>query len=211
MADKNNIQEASIELLFPTPVMFNTLGRDFTTLELNYIKTHSKKTYQNMGNTTSFNNYILNEPELNDVKNIVQQHIENYISKVYKPRHPVMPYITQSWVNWTEPGEYHHTHEHPNSFISGVLYINADGIEDKIKFHKPGYQQINLDTDIYDMLNSKSWWFNVKTKDIVLFPSSLTHNVEKVTSGTTRISLAFNTFLKGTMGDNRLLTELKND
>jgi uncharacterized protein (TIGR02466 family) len=208
---KETIKELNIELIFPTPVMFNTLNREFTTLELNYIKGHSKKTYQNMGNTTSLNNYILNEPELSGLKNIVQQNIENYISKVYKPKYPVMPYITQSWLNWTEPGEYHHTHEHPNSFISGVLYINSDIKEDKIKFYKPGYQQINLDSDIYDMLNSKSWWFSVKTKDIVIFPSSLTHNVEKVTSGKTRISLAFNTFLKGTIGDNRKLTELKND
>ena len=36
-------------------------------------------------------------------------------------------------------------------------------------------------------------------------------DVEAVTAGETRISLAFNTFLKGTIGDNRMLTELKND
>ena len=208
---KEGIKEESIELIFPIPVMFNTINRDFTALELSYIKTHSKKTYKNVGNTTSLNNYILDEPELNGLKNIVQQNIENYISKVHKPKHHVMPYITQSWLNWTEPGEYHHTHEHPNSFISGVLYINADIKEDKIKFHKSGYQQINLDTDTYDMLNSKTWWFSVKTKDIVIFPSSLAHNVEQVTAGKTRVSLAFNTFLKGTIGDNRSLTELKND
>jgi uncharacterized protein (TIGR02466 family) len=208
---KTNITEPNFELLFPVPVMFNTLNRDFTASELSYIKDHSKKTYQNAGNTTSTNNYILNEPELNDLKNIVQTHIENYISKVYKPKYPVMPYITQSWLNWTKPGEYHHTHEHPNSFISGVLYINADIKEDKIKFHKSGYRQIFLDTDIYDNLNSNTWWFSVKTKDLVIFPSSLTHNVETVTSGETRISLAFNTFLKGTIGDNKTLTELKNE
>jgi len=205
------IPEPNIELLFPVPVMFNTLNREFTVSELNYIKEHSKKTYQNVGNTTSLNNYILNEPELIDIKNIVQTHIENYISKIYKPKHPVMPYITQSWLNWTKPGEYHHTHEHPNSFISGVLYINADIKEDKIKFHKSGYRQIFLDTDKYDNLNSQSWWFSVKTKDLVIFPSSLSHNVETVTSGKTRISLAFNTFLKGTIGDNKTLTELKNE
>jgi uncharacterized protein (TIGR02466 family) len=206
-----NIIEPNIKLLFPIPVMFNALNRKFTALELDYIKQHSNKTYQNQGNTTSLNNYILNEPELINLKDIVQHHIENYISQIYKPRYPVMPYITQSWLNWTEPGEYHHMHEHPNSFISGVLYINADIKEDKIKFHKSGYQQISLETDIYDMLNSKSWWFNVQTGDIVIFPSSLTHNVEKVTSGKTRISLAFNTFLRGTIGDNKMLTELKND
>ena len=205
------MKEANFELLFPTPVMFNNMDREFTQAELDFVANHSTKTYQNQGNTTSLNNYILNEPEFADLKNIVQKHIEHYVSKVYKPKYDVKPYITQSWLNWTKPGEYHHTHEHPNSFVSGVLYIHADPAEDKIKFHAKGYQQINLETDNYDVFNSRSWWFAVKTGGIVIFPSSLTHNVEQVTAGETRISLAFNTFLKGTIGDNRMLTELKND
>jgi hypothetical protein len=90
-----------------------------------------------------------------------------------------------------------------------VLYINANEDEDKIKFHADGYKQVKLDTDNYDVYNSNSWWFKVKTGGIVLFPSSLTHNVESVTSKDTRVSLAFNTFLTGILGDNKALTELK--
>ena len=63
MIFKNDILESNIELLFPTPVMFDKINRKFTSKELNYVKYHSDKTYQNMGNTTSLNNYILNEPE----------------------------------------------------------------------------------------------------------------------------------------------------
>ena len=90
-----------------------------------------------------------------------------------------------------------------------VLYISANEDEDKIKFHDSGYKQIMLDIDNYDIYNSDSWWFEVKTGDIVLFPSNLTHNVESVTSKDTRISLAFNTFLTGTLGNNKNITELK--
>ena len=90
-----------------------------------------------------------------------------------------------------------------------MLYINANEDEDKIKFHDSGYKQVKLDTDNYDVYNSDTWWFKVKTGGIVLFPSSLTHNVESVTSKDTRVSLAFNTFLTGTVGDNKKLTELK--
>lgn len=206
--DRSN--RANIELLFPIPVMFNHLNRDFTKNELKFIKSHSVKTYQNMGNVTSIDNYILNNDELKDLKDFIQDQIEYYINTVYKPRYTIKPYITQSWLNWTKTGEYHHTHEHPNSFVSGVLYINANEKEDKIKFHKSGYQQINIESNHYDNLNSKSWWFNVKTGRIVIFPSSLTHNVDQVTSGDVRISLAFNTFLKGICGDNKSLTELIN-
>jgi hypothetical protein len=43
---------------------------------------------------------------------------------------------------------------------------------------------------------------------IILFPSSTTHLVENKGGDNTRISLAFNTFFKGTMGENSQLTEL---
>ena len=191
--------------------MFSKIERKFTKKELSYVQNHFKKSYKNMGNKTSLDNYILNNIELTDLKDIIQTNIENYISTIYSPKNHVTPYITQSWLNWTEPEEYHHTHSHPNSFISGVLYIYADEKEDKIIFNKDGYQQISLETDNYNIFNAKTWWFNVNTADIIIFPSSLSHNVEHVTSKKTRISLAFNTFLKGTIGDNQKLTELKMD
>ena len=46
---------------------------------------------------------------------------------------------------------------------------------------------------------------------IVIFPSSLTHMVEQTISDDTRVSLAFNTFLKGNIGNNFELTELINN
>jgi predicted 2-oxoglutarate/Fe(II)-dependent dioxygenase YbiX len=60
-------------------------------------------------------------------------------------------------------------------------------------------------------MNSDSWWVNVGTGNIVVFPSNLTHNVENVVAEGIRISLAFNSYIKGTFGDNGALTELKND
>ena len=55
------MNEPNFELLFPTPVMFNSIGRDFTKEELAYIESHSTSTNRNVGNVTSNNNYILNE------------------------------------------------------------------------------------------------------------------------------------------------------
>jgi uncharacterized protein (TIGR02466 family) len=198
----------TIDIVFPTAVMRNNIGRDFTSKELQEIKKHSKKSYKNIGNTTSNNNYVLDEEVFTDLKQICLDHATEYLNVVYKPKYDVKPYITQSWFNWTKTGEFHHEHAHPNSFISGVLYINA-GEEDKIKFFKSGYQQLKVQTDDYDMFNSDTWWFGIKNADIVLFPSSLVHMVETVAEQKTRVSLAFNTFLTGTFGDNKQLTELK--
>ena len=202
----------NFELLFPTPVMFTDIGRDFTKEELAFIDSHGKEgmTNRNVGNVTSNNNYVLEEPELSNLKQIVTDAINEYVTKVYKPKYEAKAFVTQSWLNYTKKGEFHHKHEHPNSFISGVLYINTDSTKDKITFHRSGYKQLQLATDQFDVYNSDSWWFNVKTGGIVIFPSNLTHHVEDVIADETRISLAFNTFIKGTLGDNKSLTEFKN-
>jgi uncharacterized protein (TIGR02466 family) len=205
------MDESNFVLLFPTPVMFNEIGRDFTKKELAYIESHSTSTRRNDGNSSSNNNYILNEPEMADLNKFVTNQLNEYLKRVYKPKYPAEVFITQSWLNWTKKGEFHHKHAHPNSFISGVLYIATDSVKDKITFYRSEYKQLQLTTDNFDILNSDSWWFNVKTGDIVMFPSSLTHNVENVIADDVRVSLAFNSFIKGTFGDSRLLTELKND
>ena len=206
------MKEPNFELLFPTPVMFTEIGREYTQAELDFIHSHGKEgmTNRNVGNVTSNNNYILEEPELAGIKIAVTEAINEYIKRVYKPKYEAEAYVTQSWLNYTAKGEFHHKHEHPNSFISGVIYIHTDETKDKITFHRSGYKQLQLATDNFDIYNSDSWWFNVKTGGIVIFPSSLTHHVEDVTADETRISLAFNTFIKGTLGDNRSLTEFKN-
>jgi uncharacterized protein (TIGR02466 family) len=202
--------EPNFELLFPTPVMFNNIGRDFTKEELVYIESHSTSIYRNAGNVTSNNNYILNEPEMADLNKFITEQLNEYLKRVYKPKYPAEAFVTQSWLNWTKKNEFHHRHNHPNSFISGVLYISTDPTKDKIKFYKPGHAQLQLATDTYDIYNSDSWWFNVVTGGIVLFPSTLTHEVENVIADDTRVSLAFNSFIKGTFGDNKSLTELIN-
>jgi uncharacterized protein (TIGR02466 family) len=112
-------------------------------------------------------------------------------------------------VNYTKPGEYHHKHAHPNSFISGVFYIQSDAEKDKIYFYKDGYQQIKVPAADWNEWNSESWWFEAVTGKLILFPSSLTHMVETVQSEQTRISLSFNTFLSGYIGDENDLTGLR--
>jgi len=134
--------------------------------------------------------------------------LSDYLKEIYAPKNDVTLRFTQSWANYTEPGQYHHKHEHPNSFLSGVLYINADPTKDKIYFYKNGYQQIKLPTENFNLYNSDSWWFEVATCDLLLFPSSLTHMVETTKSDQTRISISFNTFPKGYVGGDLDLTGL---
>lgn len=192
--------------LFPTPVGFFKLDREFTEDEKSYVLNQDK--HANMGNTTSNDRYIFDKPEMGALNTFVNDCVKEYFQSVYAPKFEVEPYITQSWANYTEPGQYHHKHEHPNSFISGVLYLQAEKESDRIYFYKSGYQQIKVPTENYNLYNSDSWWFEVNTGDVVLFPSHLTHMVETVKGDHTRISIAFNVFLKGYIGDESSLTAL---
>lgn len=165
-------------------------------------------THKNMGNTTSDDHYVLRDATLAKLRTFVEESVAEYVKTIHAPKHDVSLRLTQSWLNYTKPGEFHHKHAHPNSFISGVLYVNADRARDKIYFYRDGYQQIKLPTDNFNLHNSESWWFEVGTGDLMLFPSSLTHMVETVTGDETRVSLAFNTFPVGYVGDESQLTAL---
>lgn len=195
-----------IHNLFPTPIGRYELGRELTVKELSFLK--NQETRSNMGNTTSTNNTILKAKELTKLRDFVETKVSEYFTTVYSPKHKVNLKITQSWTNYTENGQYHHKHAHPNSFVSGVFYIQANRSDDKIYFYRDGYEQIKLPPSDWNVWNSESWWFEVGTGDLILFPSSLTHMVQTVDRQDTRISLSFNTFPVGHVGDEMDLTGL---
>jgi uncharacterized protein (TIGR02466 family) len=200
--------EANINGIFPTPIYISKLDRELTPLELKFVDKNKKDFYKNDGNITSNNNYILNEKPFTNIKKELDLRVQDYFDKVISPANNITPYITQSWLNYTETNQYHHKHAHPNSLVSGVFYINCHEEHDKIKFFNDNYKTIKLEVKDWNMWNSESWWFSVKTGDVILFPSSLTHMVETKKGDNTRISLAFNVFIKGTVGNNKNLTEL---
>jgi len=200
--------ESNINGIFPTPIYISKLDRELTPLELKFVDKNKKDFYKNDGNITSNNNYILNEKPFVNIKKELDLRVQDYFDKVISPANNITPYITQSWLNYTETNQYHHKHAHPNSLVSGVFYINCHEEHDKIKFFNDTYQTIKPEIKEYNIWNSQSWWFSVKTGDVILFPSSLTHMVETKKGDNTRISLAFNVFIKGTVGNNKNLTEL---
>jgi uncharacterized protein (TIGR02466 family) len=201
--------ESTITGIFPTPIHISKLNRKLTIKELSFIDKSKLDVYKNDGNTTSNDNYILNHKTFKNLKEDLDLRIKDYFEKIISPTDAITPYITQSWLNYTETSQYHHKHAHPNSLISGVFYINCDEQFDKIKFFNETYKTIKPDVKEWNIWNAESWWFTVKTGDIILFPSSLTHMVETKEGTNTRISLAFNVFIKGMIGNNKQLTELK--
>lgn len=206
----NNIQVLNVESIFPKPVASYKLERKFTEIELNFFDELSKDLVKNEGNKNTRNNYILESSELKDIKQSILYCLENYLYTIVGgDPEKVQPVLTQSWLNFTEYGQYHQKHYHPNSFISGTLYVQVEN-GDKVLFCKDEKKMIAVeDPRFYNKFNCDAWHFPVDNMLIMLFPGSMDHMVEPKTTKGTRISLAFNSFLKGTLGINSGLTELK--
>ena len=198
-----------IRQLFPEPLYFSKLERVLTKKELKTINEYKKKTASNEGNITSSENYVLENKAFNNLKKDLHTKVMDYFDKVICTDNLMTPYITQSWLNYIKNDQFHHKHNHPNSLVSGVFYISADKEVDSITFHKPDPDdKIKLNTTKYNMFNSISCKFLVETGNILLFPSSLIHGVEKKKGNNIRTSLSFNVFVKGIIGNKKELTEL---
>jgi|TARA_R100001129_G_scaffold184968_1_gene171502 uncharacterized protein (TIGR02466 family) len=204
------MNQANIHSIFPVPIYTTRMDRAFTKKELQFVKEQKKHIYKSTGNFTTHDTYILDKKEFKNIKKFLEKCCKDYLEKIICSKNNISLYITQSWLNYTEESQYHHKHEHPNSVVSGVLYLDADVKNDKIVFSHPiRYQQIQVDVDRFNAWNSDSWYVPVKTGELFMFPSSLSHQVIVKKGNNTRISLAFNTFYKGTMGSKDRLFELK--
>jgi len=199
--------ESNIQNLFPMPVGMYNFPRPFTQTELEYIRDLEKA--KNMGNQKSIDNYALKSDILSEISNFCDTCANEFFHKIYKPKNEISLRITQSWFNYTETGEFHHKHTHPNSFISGVMYIQTDDTKDRIYFFENSYKQFKIPATDFNLYNSDSWWFEAKTGQLLLFPSKMEHMVEtRPDVEYTRMSLSFNTFPVGILGTREELTEL---
>ena len=197
----------NIQHLFPVAVGTDTLGRVLTPQELDCLL--KLPTRPNVGNVTSENSEILDLPELANLKKDLLRSVTDYFKATVRPVEGIEIYITQSWFNITNKNENHHEHSHFNSYISGVFYVSGEGEADKIVLkapHRPYLVDVNSVN--LNMFNSKSWWLPANSGSIVMFPSTLEHFVPTPTSSEPRMSIAFNTFLRGSLGDKDSLTSL---
>lgn len=191
---------SEINTIFPTSVGIYKLDQTINAAEIDFIITQTK--HANTGNEFSLNTQILKSAELSRVTNFIHHSLESYWKKVYNPSNNLHIKITQSWVNYTRQGQFHHKHNHPNSVVSGVFYVQTLDDIDRIYFEKPYKDFLLIPSLAYTEFNSKIWWFRSEANTLILFPSYLEHWVEPISKQRVdRISIAFNTFIDGEIGE----------
>jgi len=189
----------NVQPLFPYPLAISEIDSEFSSAELEFVQ--SLELTGNIRNLQSIDKSVLNHPELSRLKGFIEDQLDKYCRNVLCTTTAKL-YLTQSWVNVTHPGQSHHQHIHPNSFISGVIYFQAAENTDMIRFSNPRITYpLTIDPEQFNLFNSMSWSVPVQKHRLLMFPSMMPHEVPTVQGGTTRISLAFNTFVSGDMGN----------
>jgi len=102
--------------------------------------------------------------------------------------------ITGCWANVSAPGAEHKLHNHPNNYLSGVYYVQADEGARHITFEDPRPQSNILTPQVSETLehNAGAIHLGVREGLLVLVPSWLEHCVPSNDSARDRISIAVN-------------------
>ena len=160
-------------------------------------------------NRQSEDTFMLDKPEMSRVRQFIESKLKEFVFKIMGSDDEVT--ITQSWTNRSVKGESHHEHKHPNSIISGVWYPQMHEKLPPIKFTNDRQRDVSLSTKRFNNFNGETYILPIKRGELILFPSNLKHSVPPNQSDEERISLSFNTWIKGNLGDERSLTYLPLD
>jgi len=80
-----------------------------------------------------------------------------------------------------------------------------------IQFRSRTQRDVSLQTEQYNTFNSATFMLPMKKGELILFQSNLEHSVPTNQSDEERISLSFNTWAKGNLGNKKDLTYLPLD
>ena len=157
---------------------------------------------------SSNDQYILRNKKLKRLQKDIQGCVDDYKNEVMSCDQEL--YITNSWVNFLLPQIKFPIHHHSNSLVSGVYYIKTDKDMPNIEFEHPNTHlwRLTWKRKEYKYGNYLSSNVTIRDNMLILFPSTIWHSVSKNLSSTTRVSLSFNTFLRGALDSNDFLAEL---
>jgi len=190
-----------IHAIFPWPIFTVLLERDFSEEEIAFA--YAQDCAWNNGGLIGKDRRALDDPRLSSLRAMIQQYLDLYVQRIIAPRDPIEIYITQSWFNLEKMGMFHHQHSHTNSVVSGVVYVRTQP-GDSVQFYRDNHRQIiAIEGVSRGPFNSDVCSIGVESGELILFPSALVHGVDPVDKDREegRLTLAFNTFVRGAVGD----------
>tara|TARA_R100001244_G_scaffold104967_1_gene77901 strand:+ start:6860 stop:7474 length:615 start_codon:yes stop_codon:yes gene_type:complete len=110
--------------------------------------------------------------------------------------------VVSMWLNSKPKGLNHPPHNHTNTFISGVLYLDGEvQAYPSLKLLRPYQLPIVPRVNKFNEINSNVIELLTAKDEVVFFPSYILHFVETNLNEKPRISIAFDTLLRGKYGE----------
>lgn len=156
---------------------------------------------------TSENIFLLDNPIMKRIKDHFMKIIDRYTEEVMQINNKFV--MISSWCAVNFQDRAHHPHRHLNSVLSLVYYVQCESGALNLKIDRSSYEQgFNFDYDIknYNYFNSRFLNVDVKTNDVVIFPSWIEHSTHPNKSPKPRIVIAADYFPTGVLG-----SEINND
>lgn len=163
-------------------------------------------------------NQIQNSKWRSNFNNVISMHFKNHVLQNWfnlclqelkeKELRSAKPEFKTClmWVNKTTKFKFHHKHSHPNSIISGILYLNTAEGMGKTKFYFPN--------PWWHFQNMWGWWLDEQGQTVeyeyeiipepgklIVFPSHIKHSTTPNLSEEDRYTISFNAFVSGEIGD----------
>ena len=187
-----------INILFGKPLYINQIDFDYKKVvsQIDEPRQSSKQTNKMVSKKAL---YVLNQPKFKKLKSLIKEQINEFAKGVMK--YDADFEITTSWFTKTDKNESSQFHNHNNSFLSGVLYINVNPDSGSIVFEDFSDKRFLVRSTEYNEYNAQQYAINPQNGLILLFPSEVWHQVNTNKSDKTRYSLAFNVMPVGVFGD----------
>lgn len=188
--------------LFSKPLYFKKINIDRNKILKMIDDDFEKASIVNDSNVSERSNCttVLNKRKFKFLKNILMNEFDQYNKEVLHYKNNFK--MTTSWFTRTHENQGSNYHNHVNSFISGVLYLNCD--DSAISFEN--FQKTKLFHLIpkkYNIYNSDEYTIKVSNCSLIFFPSETYHRIVNNNSNVTRYSLAFNLIPVGEIGDKK--------
>tara|TARA_B110000285_G_C15089834_1_gene598425 strand:- start:576 stop:1145 length:570 start_codon:yes stop_codon:yes gene_type:complete len=141
----------------------------------------SKDTY----NTSNNQHNIVEDKKFEVINNFIKREVANYLKQIGSTQELKMK---GGWLNIYEKNNYQEYHNHPDSVISTIYFLNVNKNSAKVSFKNPYREMITLDyKDNFDNVV-----YVPENGKLIIFRSHLEHAVEKQTNEDMRITLSHN-------------------
>ena len=178
------MKDAKVYPIFSKPLYVNNIDYDVKKIysqlkKVKWISVADVDSNKEFSSSSSVDRNILNKKPYKEIKKHIEEHFYNYVYNALELKQEFK--ITTSWLTKTLCNQKAPYHNHNNCMYSGVLYLKTPKEKAAITFEN------------YENKTSPG--------DIVIFPSELFHKININKFNEERISLAFNFFPVGKLGD----------